>query len=204
MLERCHKVTGLIALEGHGLDDLSDTVLEFTGLRRQRVVILGVTPGMGMCLEGDELFPGCMTLRTSSRQHRLNMLDFFAIRQLRIEGNGLNRLQRAHRALLDTGHECLYRTAMLRACRIIRVLVVPFAGIEYVLDDFEQDIHKRVLQTVELMRDEAHQMEIPIVIRPTRDLKHLGFQHRVGIVAYPVRRQVQRGNDGSQLLVEQA
>jgi len=34
MLDRRHEVTGVIALEGYYLDDLRNTVLEFTGLRR--------------------------------------------------------------------------------------------------------------------------------------------------------------------------
>ena len=75
--------------------------------------------------------------------------------------------------------------------------MVPFTGVEDVLDDLEQDINERVLQTVELMRNETDQVEMTIVIRPTRDLKDLRFQHRVGIVAYPVMRQVQGGDDGA-------
>jgi hypothetical protein len=105
--------------------------------------------------------------------------------------------------LVNTFHEGPRCLALPLTRGIILLFVLPFTGVKRRLDDRKQDVDERILEAVKLMRNETDQVEMAILIDSTNDLKDLGFEHGVGIVAESVRGQVQGCNNRTELGVEE-
>jgi hypothetical protein len=50
------------------------------------------------------------------------------------------------------------------------------------------------MQAQELVGNEAHKMQMAIILGPPRDLEDAGFEHRIGVVPHALRRQIQGGH----------
>jgi hypothetical protein len=51
------------------------------------------------------------------------------------------------------------------------------------------------------MHNETHQVQMPIILGPARDLENPRFEHRVGLVAHTLRRQIQGVGDRLNLML---
>src|SRR5712691_370710 len=118
--------------------------------------------------------------------------------------NDFNRLQWIEDPLVDTVHQGAHGATMVEAGGIILISVGPLRGVEGTLDDREEHVNERILYTIELMRNKAHQMQIALLISAARHLKDLRLQHQVGIIADAVVGSIERGDQGSQLVIEKA
>src|SRR5262249_32759551 len=66
----------------------------------------------------------------------------------------------------------------------------------------QQNIDERILHPKELMRYEAHKMEISLLVPTAGKVKHPGLEHGAGVVEEPGRRQIQGLEKRRQLLVQ--
>jgi len=53
-----------------------------------------------------------------------------------------------------------------------------------------------------LMDDEAHQMEMAVILSPTCDLEDLRFEDGIGVIPHALRRQVERLSHRLHLLIQ--
>jgi hypothetical protein len=66
----------------------------------------------------------------------------------------------------------------------------------------QEDIDENVVETEELMRNEAHEVEMAIIVGPTGNLEDARFKHSIGIIPYALRGQIEGVHHRLHLMIE--
>ena len=84
---------------------------------------------------------------------------------------------------------------MIDTFPVVFVAMPPLARVSRVLCGDQQSIDQKIVEVKVLVGDEAEEVKVAFRIGPSGYLEHFRLDHRMGVVAEAVRRQVE-GTDG--------
>src|SRR5215510_1130575 len=203
MLDSGEELGSIVTLELKLLHDIGNAVLEFDRFGLKHGVIRAVLIALlGLLLDVQQLGLDGVALLLTLRENGLNMADLFGIREMCIEGDHFDFRQWVADLLGDLFYQVLQGLALITATGLVALFMLPLTSVQRTLDGEEQDIDEHIVQPEELMCNEADQVEMAIICGPARNLENARFEYRVGIVAHPLRRQIQGTDHRLDLVIQ--